>query len=148
MKKISGTLGAPELPDVSSKNNYRENFASAFADNQFGRKQTISRRRLQAGKMEELDRTARAKRLAQSGVCMPATAPDRYHRNQESYVPSIFLTARDRHRADQDGASLFRTANQNVIANSDDILEHIPQITCNRDFLDRVLDHTSLHPIT
>jgi hypothetical protein len=50
MKKISGNLGAPELPDVSAENNYRENFASAFADNQFGRKQTIGRKRLQKGR--------------------------------------------------------------------------------------------------
>jgi len=49
MKKISGNLGAHALPDVASKNNYRENFSSAFADNQFARKQKVSRKRLQAG---------------------------------------------------------------------------------------------------
>ncbi len=54
MKKISGNLGAHELPDVASGNNSRENFASAFADNQFGRKQTIGRKRLQEGEMEGL----------------------------------------------------------------------------------------------
>ena len=86
MKKISGTLGAPELPDVSSKNNYRENFASAFADNQFGRNQTIGRKRLQAGGNGGLmiDQPE-SKRLAQSGVCMPATAPDGYRRDKEGY---------------------------------------------------------------
>jgi hypothetical protein len=49
MKKISGNLGAHALPDVASENKDRENFSSAFADNQFTRKQTVSRKRLQAG---------------------------------------------------------------------------------------------------
>jgi hypothetical protein len=49
MKKISGNLGAHALPDVALKNNSRENFSSAFADNQFARKQTLSGKRLQAG---------------------------------------------------------------------------------------------------
>jgi hypothetical protein len=49
MKKISGNLGAYALPDVASENNYRENFSNVFADNQFTRKQTVSRKRLQAG---------------------------------------------------------------------------------------------------
>jgi hypothetical protein len=44
------------LPDVSLENNHRENFASAFAGNQFGRKQTIGRKRLQEGEMEGLRR--------------------------------------------------------------------------------------------
>ena len=48
MKKISGNLGAHALPDVASENNYRENFSNAFADNQFARKQKVSRKRLQA----------------------------------------------------------------------------------------------------
>ena len=49
MEKISENLEARELPDVSLENNSRENFSSAFADNQFTRKQTVSRKRLQAG---------------------------------------------------------------------------------------------------
>jgi hypothetical protein len=49
MEKISENLEARELPDVSLENNSRENFSSTFADNQFTRKQTVSRKRLQAG---------------------------------------------------------------------------------------------------
>jgi hypothetical protein len=49
MKKISGHLEAYALPDVASENNYRENFSSTFADNQFARKQTVRGKRLQAG---------------------------------------------------------------------------------------------------
>ena len=49
MEKISENLEARELPDVASGNNSRENFSSAFADNQFARKQTLSGKRLQAG---------------------------------------------------------------------------------------------------
>ena len=49
MKKISGNLGAQALPDVASEDKDRENFSSAFADNQFARKQTVRGKRLQAG---------------------------------------------------------------------------------------------------
>jgi hypothetical protein len=48
MKKISGNLGEHALPDVASENKDRENFSSACADNQFTRKQTVGRKRLQA----------------------------------------------------------------------------------------------------
>jgi hypothetical protein len=50
MEKISEKSGAVGLPDVSEKNDCRENIASAFANNQFGQKQMMGAKRLQAGK--------------------------------------------------------------------------------------------------
>jgi len=50
MEKIAEKSGAAGLPDFSEEHDYRENIASAFATNQFGRKQTMGENRLQAGK--------------------------------------------------------------------------------------------------
>jgi hypothetical protein len=44
---MSGKLRTTRLPDVSEENNYRANFASAFATGQFGRKQISGIERLQ-----------------------------------------------------------------------------------------------------
>ena len=56
MEKISENFVVAELPDVSEENNCGENFASAFANNQFGREQTASRKRLHEGKNRALKR--------------------------------------------------------------------------------------------
>jgi hypothetical protein len=91
MRKISEELGAPELPDVSGEKNCRENFASAFADDQFGRKQTTGRKGLQKGRNRGLKiNQPYSKRLTQYEVFMPATAPEGYCRNQKGYVPIVF----------------------------------------------------------
>lgn len=80
----------PELPDISRGNNYKENFANDFANYQFGRKQTVSSKHLQAGKItahrpivqgHRQDAPTKAvqleiKRLARSAICISATAPD------------------------------------------------------------------------
>ena len=50
------------MPDISQENNYKENFASAFANNQFGRKQTRDSKGLQIGEIENW-RACLAKRL-------------------------------------------------------------------------------------
>jgi hypothetical protein len=80
----------PKLPDISRENNYKENFTNYFANYQFGRKQTVSSKRLQEGKItahgpvvqgQRQDAPTKAvqreiKRLAQSAICISATAPD------------------------------------------------------------------------
>ena len=148
MEKISENLDARELPDVSLENNSRENFSSAFADNQFTRKQTVSRKRLQArGKWKAKDKSVRIKT---SGAVRGLHAYYRARRIKQKsgkIRSEHFLTARDRHLADQDGASTLRTSNQNICTKSNDIFEHISHITGNRDFLNGVLNHASLHPI-
>ena len=161
MEKIAEKSGAAALPDVSEENDYRENIASAFATNQFGRKQTMGENRLQAGKNGGLKSASHqaageTRRRRRQGWIENVWRSSGHasHGPRQTNTGEIrlgtsgeFSTARDRHGADQDGAGLLGAANQNIIADSDDVFEHISEITRNRNFLDRVLDHASLHPI-
>nr|GEU28106.1 putative aminotransferase [Tanacetum cinerariifolium] len=48
--------------------------------------------------------------------------------------------------ADRNGAGLLGPAHQGVVADGDDLGQHVFHVARNRDFLDRVLDHAVFHP--
>lgn len=56
--------------------------------------------------------------------------------------------AGDLHALDEDRADLLGAAAECVIADRDDVAEHVPQIAGNRDFLDGMHDFAAFNPVT